>query len=56
MNGKGSKSRVKDVKRYRKNFDSIDWRDKPQPKSPYDNLYKWIARAAFPGSTNTCKL
>jgi len=33
-NGKGSKSRVRDVESYRKNFDAINWRKVKRIKNP----------------------
>lgn len=49
--GKGDKSRVKDVERYRKNFDAIDWKNKRRGNvSPLYNVgrCKWIFRGEFP--------
>lgn len=31
-NGKGSKSRVRDTKRFRDNYDTINWRQKKAPR------------------------
>jgi hypothetical protein len=32
MNGKGSKSRITDLKAYKANFDKIDWTEKKRPR------------------------
>lgn len=49
-NGKGSKSRVRDTKRFRENFDAIDWREKrvKSVKTHFDYLLAEIPRGVFP--------
>lgn len=40
MNGKGDKSRVRDIERYRKNFDAIQWA-KPRRPVGWIDLINW---------------
>jgi len=40
MNGKGDKSRVRDVEAYRKNFDEIQWHGNVTGKAFCDHLVK----------------
>lgn len=42
INGKGSKTRVTDVKSYRKNFDEINWGPPARSVSPYRTTLREI--------------